>query len=742
MKKNLPFYILTLLIFGGLLWLVLSKGKKLEANMEETSTHAKVAEDIPAPDFFTLSGLTEQMAGTLAHPLSILILQIITIIIFSRILGYLFSKIGQPTVIGEIIAGIVLGPSILGAFFPAVSGFIFPPESLKNIQFLSQMGLILFMFIIGMELDLKVLKNQARSAVVISHISIIFPYFLGVGLAYYLFENYAPAQVSFLAFALFMGIAMSITAFPVLARILQERGLTKTAMGTMALTCAAADDITAWCILAVVIAIIHAGSPANALVTIGLAVVYISAMLFIIRPLLKKIGSLYITRETLNKTVAGLVFIALFLSAYTTEVIGIHALFGAFMAGVIMPSNYNFKKLMTEKIEDFSLIVLLPLFFAFTGLRTQMGLLNDSGAWIVCGIIIAVAVVGKFGGSMFAARFVGNSWKDSISIGALMNTRGLMELVVLNIGYDLGILSPEIFAMLVIMALVTTFMTGPTLSLVEYFNRKKPTYEEKPEDNLRILISFGPSQMGATLLKIAHGISDRVSGKDRISALHLTPDTEISIAEGEEYKNASFAPLRYMAGELDIKVETIYKTAEDVTREIISTAKKGDFNFLLIGGAKSLFNENLLGGRVKKLLSEVHCNTGIFIDKELREIRKILLLVKDESDLKLVMLANRMAAAEQTSLTIMDITGHFGSDHLKKQLGNLKNTALISNRILDKSFIETFDLVIIELHFWEEILMARSRWLQYCPSTLIVKLVADPLEEEVTLESSSMPAQI
>jgi Kef-type K+ transport system membrane component KefB len=324
-----------------------------------------------------------------------------------------------------------------------------------------------------MELDIGILKRSAHDAIVVSHASIIFPYFLGVGLAYFLYQNYAPDNISFTAFALFIGIAMSITAFPVLARIVQERNLTKDHLGTLAITCAAVDDVTAWSLLAVVIAIVKAGNITGALFTIFFSVLYVLFMLLVVKRLLNKIAQTHFTRETVNKPVLAILFGILLMSSYLTEVIGIHALFGAFMAGVIIPANQAFRRVLAEKIEDFSLVFLLPLFFVYTGLRTQIGLLNDPSLWVVCLIIIAVAVTGKFFGSALAAKFVGQSWRDSLVLGALMNTRGLMELVVLNIGYDLGVLTPEIFAMMVLMALITTFMTGPAIDLVDYINKRK-----------------------------------------------------------------------------------------------------------------------------------------------------------------------------------------------------------------------------------------------------------------------------
>ncbi|MES1181781.1 MAG: cation:proton antiporter [Flavobacterium sp.] len=469
MKKNWNwiFYLLMLIVFGIAIYQVLEKG-----HLQESNSHAAPVNQV-AKSVSSLQLFTESFSSNLEHPLPILLLQIMVIVIVVRIFGFLFNKIGQPVVIGEIVAGIVLGPSILGAFFPGVFNFIFPAASFINLQFLSQVGLMLFMFVIGMELDISLIRKQAQEAVIISHASIVIPYTLGMTLALYLFKQFAPPNISFSSFALFMGIAMSITAFPVLARIIQERNLTRTKLGAMAITCAAADDVTAWCILAALIAIVKAGSSVSTLFTLGLVISYLLIMLFVIQPLIKKLGAIYNRNEVVSKPMMAIVFMILLLSAYSTEVIGIHALFGAFLAGVIMPQGLGFRKVVTDKIEDVSLVLLLPLFFVFTGLRTHIGLLNQGHLWITCGWIILVAIAGKFGGSTLAAKVVGQSWKDSLSIGALMNTRGLMELVVLNIGYDLGILSPEVFTMMVIMALVTTFITSPALNFINWIFKDK-----------------------------------------------------------------------------------------------------------------------------------------------------------------------------------------------------------------------------------------------------------------------------
>jgi Kef-type K+ transport system membrane component KefB len=419
------------------------------------------------------SASTEGISESFRHPFSILLMQMFVVLAVAKLFGYLFKKIGQQSVIGEIVAGIMLGPSLFGFFMPGTFQFIFPVASLPYLELLSQIGVLLFMFIIGMELDIELLKKRAREAIVISHVSIVFPYLLGVILAFFLYSSFAPAHIPFVAYALFMGIAMSITAFPVLARILKERNMTREPVGRMAIICAAIDDVTAWCILAMVIAIAKAGGISEAMATIVLAGAYVAFMFFVARPLLKRLSKRFFIKGDLQATFIIIVFLTLLFSAWMAMIIGIHALFGAFLAGVIMPQDLSLRKLFTERVEDVSVMLLLPLFFAFTGLRTHIGLLNTATDWLICAFIIVFAVIGKVAGSAIAAKMAGQSWQDSLSIGVLMNTRGLMELIVLNIGYDLGILSPEIFTMMVIMALVTTLMTNPALNLIERVSKRK-----------------------------------------------------------------------------------------------------------------------------------------------------------------------------------------------------------------------------------------------------------------------------
>jgi Kef-type K+ transport system membrane component KefB len=464
--KRFLFYLLVLIVFGLGISLTLERGRKLTAPQSaEPELDSKPSNLGGVAGIEPSASLLANLRENFQDPLTRLFVQLILIVMVARLCGMLAMRIRQPAVIGEMVAGILLGPSLLGWMWPGLFQFIFPLSSLGALRLFSQIGVCLFMFVVGMELDLSQLKQQARTAVLVSQVSILFPYLLGMIISLALYSTLAGPKSTFAAFALFIGISMSITAFPVLARILEERGLTKTPLGRTAIVCAASDDVTAWSILALVVAVAKAKSVASAAFSIGLVVLFVFLMLFWIKPRLPRwIGRAAREGGTPGKGVTASVLIFLFASALATDVMGIHALFGSFLAGVVMPARGEFREFLKLRLENFSSVFLLPLFFAFTGLRTQIGLLNDTNGWLICAGLILIATLGKLGGAMFTARLTGVSWIDSFALGALMNTRGLVELIALNIGYDLGILSPRIFAMLVIMALVTTCMTGPLLT--------------------------------------------------------------------------------------------------------------------------------------------------------------------------------------------------------------------------------------------------------------------------------------
>jgi Kef-type K+ transport system membrane component KefB len=751
--KNTLFYFGVTGLFSALIFWIIKRGKLLE--LKEANVAISSGND-------SWTDFINSMLHNFNDPLAILLAQIVMIILTARVFGWFFQKIGQPTVIGEIIAGIVLGPSLVGMYFPEFSAALFPEASLGNLKFLSQIGLILFMFVIGMELDVKVLKNKASEAIVISHASIIIPFSMGIGLSYFVYNQFAPKGVEFLSFSLFMGIAMSITAFPVLARIVQERGIHKTRLGAIVITCAAADDITAWCLLAVVIAIVKAGDFVGSLYVISLALLYVLAMLFIVKPFLKRIGDLYAEKDNIGKPVMAIFFLLLIISSYATEVIGIHALFGGFMMGAIMPDIAKFRMIFIEKVEDVSVILLLPLFFVFTGLHTHVGLINDAYLWKVTGAIIAVAVIGKFVGSALAAKFIGQNWHDSLTIGALMNTRGLMELIVLNIGLELNVLTPEVFTMMVIMALVTTFMTGPALNLIGYIFKNKKELEliETIEENkYRILISFGNNEKGKSLLRLANSLTKKQKTASVITAMHLSKSDELHAFNVEEIEKESFDPIFEESKQLGINLLSVFKVTNDIEAEIAEVANNGDYDLLLVGLGKSIFEGSLLGKvigfttriinpdrlidkfkgkeglfenspfdeRTRQIVTRTKTPLGILIDHDFEALDSIFVPIIKSEDVVLIDYVQKLIFNNNSKISFLDTNGFIKNNFVMQSAVTTlmqkfpSSITVVTENDLNNTFFEEQDLTLISLESWKLVIDTDTTWLDEVSSVLIMK---------------------
>ena len=423
----------------------------------------------PAGTGQPIGAAAEQTINTVFHAL----LALAAIVVTARVVGALFTAIGQPAVIGEVVGGILLGPSLLGRIAPDLYALLLPAAIAPFLIVYAQLGVILYMFLVGLELDLGIIRRHGHVTVAISHASIIVPFLLGVTLALGLYPVLSTADVPFTVFALFLGVSLSVTAFPVLARILTDRKISRSRMGAVALTCAAVDDVTAWCLLALVVGIAHERAE-DAIRVVILTVVFVAVVLLVVAPLVRKLIPRLDHAAGLTRTELSIVFVAMLASAMTTEYIGIHGFFGAFIFGAVIPHGTRIAREINHRLDDVVAILFLPAFFAFTGMRTQIGLVSGWRSWLLCGLIVMVACIGKFGGTVLASRWAGLQWRDSAALGILMNTRGLVELIVLNIGLDLGVISPTLFTMLVIMALVTTFMTTPILHVLL---RKHPWIE-------------------------------------------------------------------------------------------------------------------------------------------------------------------------------------------------------------------------------------------------------------------------
>lgn len=689
-----------------------------------------------------------------ASDIGMLLIQLVVILLVVRAVGWLFARLRQPTVIGEILAGILLGPSLLGAVWPEAMETLFPAHSLGNLELLSQFGLILFMFTIGMELRMKDLKGQAQQAFVISQSGIIIPFILGILLTYGLYSRpeLLSGESSFLSLALFVGISLSITAFPVLARIIQERSLSHSHLGRLALSTAAMGDIVAWLMLAAIMAVSQGGSFVSALYNLLFLVIYLGVIFGILRPLFGLLGRRVRHREVLSKSLMGLIFILLMASAYFTEIMSMHALFGAFMLGLIMPENLDFRVIVKEKVEDLALLLLLPLFFVSSGLRTELGLVNTPELWALFGIFTLVAVVGKMGGTYIAARSCGIQRRESLYLGAYMNTRGLMELVVLRIGLDLGVLSTVLFTILVMMTLVTTIMTAPTLQLIDWLLKKKKSAQSDARSTGHVLISFGRAETGVTLLEFFHRLCGGTSPQVDCTLMHVTTDTDISTIDAEHYYANSFAAPMELAKQLDLTVERKYEIAESVPEAVLSHANHINSNLLLLGASVNLSQDKrdrdlvayrdkltrrwgLLTGRRKSkkrqqqgrrsfeeliatFVQDAACSVGIYVDNGQTAIAHPLVLLQRAEDLGLLQMAKPVTARPDSPITLMAL-----SSHLAKPTTELDSRISWSQEPFTEQIdLSSYDFAFIAYDAWASLPLAQQELLQQMPSYLILDI--------------------
>ena len=599
----------------------------------------------PEPIGTAIFGSTASRAneGELLHVL----LALVVVIATARAMGSIFRNVGQPQVVGEILAGIVLGPSLLGRLAPGAEGYLFPATVGPALNIIAQVGVILYMFLVGLELDPALLRKRGHTTVAISHASIVAPFLLGATIALFLYPKLSASDVPFTCFSLFLGVSMSVTAFPVLARILTDRGIHKTRMGAIALTCAAVDDVTAWCMLAFVVSVARAQA-AGAVATIAMALGFILLMIVVVRPAMVRLSLVYGNRGRLTQGVMASIFVALLISASATELIGIHAVFGAFALGAVIPHDSGMARELTDRLEDIVIVLLLPAFFAYTGLRTQIGLVSGYEQWMMCALIVVVASAGKFGGSVIAARITGLNWRDSSALGVLMNTRGLMELIVLNIGLEMNVISPTLFAMLVIMALVTTFATTPILHLIT--RHQIPEVQPLPElgtfspepwvapqapilaphpvphaaprpaqpparpmlartGHSAILVPVSNPEGVALLVELALAATPQDAPPPRVLALVKTPPGGVRSGLREADQRvpprspalAAALDLALQRGSI-ITPQAVWTT--NPAADILAFAKEPQIGWLLLGSHRAVFGSDIMGGVVREILDK------------------------------------------------------------------------------------------------------------------------------------------
>ncbi|BAZ66685.1 MAG: cation:proton antiporter [Pelatocladus maniniholoensis HA4357-MV3] len=640
------------------------------------------------------------------HTVVLVLIEVLIVIGLSRLVGLGFRWINQPLVIGEIVAGIMLGPSLFGLVAPELSATLFPPETVPFLNVLSQVGLIFFMFLIGLELNPKYLSGNLEVAVLTSHVSILVPFSLGTLLAVLLYPLISNASVSFTAFALFLGAAMSITAFPVLARIITENNLQGTRLGTLALTCAAVDDVTAWCVLAVAIAVARTGSITGAFPTIVESLLYIGVMVTLGRSFLSRLATYYRRNKRLNQLVLALIYAGVVASALITELIGIHLIFGAFLLGAIMPKNAGLVREIAVKTEDFVLIFLLPVFFAYSGLRTQIGLLNSPELWLLSVLVLAVAIAGKYVGTYVAARVSGINKREASALGWLMNTRGLTELIVLNIGLELGVISPLLFTMLVIMALVTTFMTSP---LLEWTYPKKliklNLVETEPETDIdadisdrpyRVLVPVANPDTQKGLLQLAVAIAVNYQQPAIVNPLCL-----IELQEDYAYESTPVEANRLiqerhqLLDELIQRLEPpaarsyvhpIVRVSNNVARETIQIAALEQADLVVVGWHRPAFSNNRLGGRVGQILTAATVDVAVFIDRGQERLETLLVPYSGNihDDLALILALRLLVNRDTCNLQVLQVlSAHQVKDELSYELQTLMEQmpSSVSDRI-------------------------------------------------------------
>ncbi|MEO3760531.1 cation:proton antiporter [Mycobacterium sp. B14F4] len=507
------------------------------------------------------------MGATFAY----VMLDVAVIIVVARLFGRVARMFRQPTVIGEIVAGIALGPSLLGLLPGHLDTLLFPPDVLPYLKILAQLGLVLFMFIVGLELDVALIRGRQRRAGTISLLSVVVPFALGALLAltlHPLHDVVDAKTVPLLGFVLFLGVAMSITAFPVLARILAERRMNRTSVGVLALSAAAVDDILAWTLLAFVYAVVVGDSPWSVVRIIALSAVFVTVMFVVVRPALARMLAWYERAGRITPDMLAVVLVGVLLSALITERIGIHEIFGAFLFGAIMPRRgaLEFRREILERLEQMSVLLLLPIFFVIAGFGVNLRAFQDPGlSWQLL-LILTVAICGKFGGAFIGARIQRMSFQQSAAIAVLMNTRGLTELVILLIGKQLGVLDTAMFTMMVVMALVTTLITEPVLRIVypdkavqrDIDAATKAALGSEQTYRVLVVVDAVPNAATERMLRVADAaLADRSPGEIMLSRILETSDEAPPLELGS-------GPLPDLAGMAEA-VESLERFATQTT---------------------------------------------------------------------------------------------------------------------------------------------------------------------------------
>ncbi|HYB30864.1 MAG TPA: cation:proton antiporter [Solirubrobacteraceae bacterium] len=589
----------------------------------------------PAGEKFTAT----KQRSDFNHLVAAVFLALAIVLIVCRIFGYIAIKVGQPRVMGEVIAGLVLGPSLLGAISANWQATFFPSDTLTAIGTIANLGLIFFMFLVGLEVDRGQLKGKVAAATAISNASVALPMLLGIAIALPLYTLLGPDK-KFVAFALFMGVSMSITAFPVLARILAERRMIQHPVGSLAIACAAIDDVTAWFLIALATAVAASGTFGDVVRTIAEATAFTLFMVLVVRRVLARMATAYDEVGRIPSGWFAAIVIGVLVSAYITQEINIAFIFGGFIMGLIMPRHARLSEDITRRIDDFVVTLLLPIFFVYTGLRTNVGLLDRPDLWLITLALIGIAILGKLAGAAIAARVAGYDWKASAVIGTLMNTRGLTELIVLNLALDAGAISNTLFAMLVIMAVVTTLMAAPLLTLIDPKNEYGLAVEDEfagaalsavqahpelPVPDRSILVAPQTDTALDQLVALVEPLARSAPARELIIARLVQPPRGAGAgvrgglrSENLALERASRAinQLRDRLASEGIVARGVALTSTGPAADLAHIVEREPIDLVLTEGRRRIIGDGIPLGEVGELMEHAACDVAVLVARE------------------------------------------------------------------------------------------------------------------------------
>ena len=647
-----------------------------------------------------------------AGPFAILLVQIAAILALSRAMGLLFAKFRQPQVIGEILSGLMLGPTLFGWVWPGGYHWLFEnAAALNTLNMIAQIGVVLFLFLVGLEFDPQIVRERGRTAAAISVSGILVPFVLGVAITYPLKRLFDPSmQADLLPSALFMGAAMSVTAFPVLARIVTERNLQRTEEGGLAIAAAAIDDVLAWSMLAVVVAFApNSGGASSPIWVLLLAVLYVAFMWLVVRPFLTRVQAVFLRQDDVTPGILAVLLLTLLLSSFATELVGVHALFGAFVAGFVMPKNAKFVHAITTRLEVFAVVFLLPTFFAYAGIKADLTHFFRLDMLGYTALIIVIACAGKLGGAALAAMAMGLSRRKSLTLGVLMNTRGLMELIILTIGLQLGVINQKVYGMMVVMALATTAMAAP---LIHYLLPRIP--KTRQDKIFSVLIPVAKPESGGLLMEMAAYLTDGDTQHRRLCALHLQRPTEAEAFRS--FTNAALTPaqieelepLLAAAVQRSLTVEPMAFFSRDIPADISRVVRQQNIDLVLMGYHKPVWGRAILGGMVHRVLTSTDCDVAVFVDRKFDRPTRILVPFMGSSHDRLAVdIAGRIGKSTGAAITIIHVTSpeKVAADHptierafddpTQKQAVNIKVVPADSPAVAVLDEVQDHDLVVI-----------------------------------------------